>query len=54
MLKLGLIIGFCTHLVLGYPNPIRYDHCMTTPDSDDPDKECIFPFIHDNVTMVAL
>ena len=26
------------------------DICMTTEDSDDPKKECVFPFTHDNVT----
>ena len=26
------------------------DVCLTTQDSKNPDKECIFPFTHDNFT----
>ena len=26
---------------------------MTTEDSDDPEKECVFPFTHDNITYFS-
>ena len=26
---------------------------MTTKDSDDPEKECVFPFTHDNITYLG-
>ena len=36
-------------MVLGL-NVQKRNICLTTYDSDDPEKECIFPFKHDNIT----
>merc|ERR1711971_1032191 len=50
MLKFCLIIGLSTCMVVGFPNPQEDDVCMTTADSHVPEKQCVFPFIHDDVT----
>jgi len=58
MLKLFATIGLCACLVAGAPSPIDIDDefdeledvCLTSVHSKDPEKECIFPFNHDNLT----
>ena len=37
-------------MVAGFPNPQENEVCLTTSDSDDPEKECVFPFNHNNFT----
>jgi len=56
MLRFALIIGLSTCLVFGIPSPVEieddyeYDQgetlCLTSKDSKDPEKECVFPFTH--------
>merc|ERR1712109_340652 len=58
MLKFCLILGLSAWLVAGNPAPIEVDEpdyededvCLTSADSADPEKECIFPFTFNNFT----
>merc|ERR1711936_229930 len=55
MLRLFLIIGLSTSLVAAIPRPQEDDYeeeevCLTAKDSLDPEKECVFPFTHNNIT----
>jgi len=57
MLKLYLILGLTVYLVAGAPSPVEIedeyeeeDACLTSADSEDPEKECIFPFTFNNFT----
>ena len=52
MLKFYLFVGLSACLVVGVPNPQGGpgEICLTTIDSHDSEKECVFPFIHDDVT----
>jgi len=59
MLKLCLIIGLSASLAMGNPMPTEdddyYDNenetvCLTTQDSKDPEKVCVLPFTHDDIT----
>ena len=50
MWKLFVILGLSASLVAGVPKPVETDEeyeddvCLTSADSEDPEKECIFPF----------
>ena len=56
MWKLFVILGLSTCLVAGLPKPVETDEeyeddvCLTSADSEDPEKECIFPFTFNNFT----
>ena len=56
MLKFYLILALPVYLVAGAPRPEDEDEyeeenaCLTSADSEDPEKECIFPFTFNNFT----
>ena len=54
MLKVCIIIGISACLVAAIPRPQEDDYeeelCLTAKDSLDPEKECVFPFTHNNIT----
>merc|ERR1712180_308761 len=56
MWKFFLFLGLSASLVLAIPQPEDeyYDYgedvCLTSADSEDPEKECIFPFTFNNFT----
>merc|ERR1712156_542116 len=54
MLKFCIIIGISACLVAAIPKPQEDDYeeeiCLTAKDSVDPEKECVFPFTHNNIT----
>ena len=55
MLKLFLIIGLSVCMAVAIPTPQEYDYeeeavCLTSSDSMDPEKECVFPFTANGTT----
>ena len=55
MLKICLLIALSVCMAVAIPTPQEYDYeeeavCLTSADSMDPEKECVFPFTANGTT----